>query len=51
MQEAIKAELSEAEAVELLVAVGCFLGMSKVLIMLGLEPEEMPVTVIPTPGA
>jgi hypothetical protein len=31
--------------------VGCFLGMSKVLIMLGLEPEEMPVTVVPTPGS
>jgi hypothetical protein len=31
--------------------VGLFLGMSKVLINLGLEPEDMPVTVMPTPGS
>lgn len=41
---------SEAQLVELTVAVGLFLGMSKVLITLGLEPESMPVTVVPTPG-
>ena len=34
-----------------LLGVGLFLGMSKVLITLGLEPEDMPVTVVPTPGS
>ena len=42
---------SEAELVELSLGVGLFLGMSKVLITLGLEPEDMPVTVMPTPGS
>jgi hypothetical protein len=28
-----------------------FLGMSKVLITLGLEPEGMDTTVLPTPGS
>ena len=36
---------------ELVLGVGLFLGMSKVLILLGLEPESMPVTVLPTPGS
>jgi alkylhydroperoxidase family enzyme len=48
---ALKAHFSDAEIVEIALGVGCFLGMSKVLIMLGLEPEEMPVTVLPTPGS
>jgi alkylhydroperoxidase family enzyme len=48
---ALKAGFSDAEIVEIALGVGCFLGMSKVLIMLGLEPEEMPVTVLPTPGS
>ena len=42
---------SAEELVELSLSVGLFLGMSKVLIVLGLEPEEMDVTVMPTPGA
>ncbi len=55
LPETLKRELhehfSDAELVELGLGVGLFLGMSKVLIALGLEPEEMPVTVIPTPGS
>lgn len=39
------------QIVELLLGVGLFLGMSKVLITLGLEPEAMEVTVLPTPGS
>ena len=46
----LKANYSTAEIVELAMGVGLFLGMSKVLINLGLEPEDMPVTVVPTPG-
>lgn len=50
-QQRLRQHFSEAELVELSLGVGLFLGMSKVLISLGLEPEEMPVTVIPTPGS
>lgn len=48
---ALKAHFNEAEIVELALGVGLFMGMSKVLINLGLEPEDMPVTVLPTPGS
>ncbi len=44
-------QFSAAEIVELSLSVGLFLGMSKVLITLGLEPEERDVTVLPTPGS
>ncbi len=47
----LRAHFSDAEIVELALGVGLFLGMSKVLINLGLEPESMPVTVLPTPGS
>ncbi len=47
----LKANFSDAEIVEMALGVGLFLGMSKVLINLGLEPEDMPVTVMPTPGS
>ncbi len=45
------AHFTPEQIVELLLGVGLFLGMSKVLITLGLEPEDMAVTVIPTPGS
>ncbi len=51
LQQQLRGHYSEAELAELVLGVGLFLGMSKVLISLGLEPESMPVTVIPTPGA
>ena len=50
-RQALKAHFSDAEIVEMALGVGLFLGMSKVLINLGLEPEDMPVTVLPTPGS
>jgi len=50
-RQALKANFSDAQIVEMALGVGMFMGMSKVLINLGLEPEEMPVTVMPTPGA
>jgi alkylhydroperoxidase family enzyme len=50
-RRALRSHFSEAQIVELAVGVGLFLGMSKVLINLGLEPEAMPVTVLPTPGS
>ncbi len=49
-RQALKANYSDAEIVEMALGVGMFMGMSKVLINLGLEPEQMPVTVVPTPG-
>ena len=51
VQAHLHSHFSEAELVELALGVGLFLGMSKVLISLGLEPEQMPVTVMPTPGS
>ena len=51
VRQALKAHYSAAEIAELTLGVGLFLGMSKVLINLGLEPEDMPVTVLPTPGS
>lgn len=59
MPHALPAELQQKaarlfkpeELAELIMGVGLFLGMSKVLINLGVEPESMPTTVIPTPGS
>ena len=48
---ALKKHFSDAEIVEMALGVGLFMGMSKVLICLGLEPEEMQTTVVPTPGS
>ena len=49
--EALLEAFTAAEIVEMTLAVGLFLSMSKVLITLGLEPDTMPVTVLPTPGS
>jgi len=49
--EALQQEFDAGDIVELMLGVSCFLGMSKVLITLGLEPEEMATTVLPTPGS
>lgn len=49
--ESVRASLSDAEVAELALGVGLFHGMSKVLICLGLEPEEMETTLLPTPGS
>ena len=47
----LKAQFSDAEIAEIALGVGLFLGMSKVLLTLGLEPDSMPTTVVPTPGS
>lgn len=47
---ALQQQFTDAQIIELAMGVGLFLGMSKVLINLGLEPEDMPVTTLPTPG-
>ena len=50
-KQQLKKYYSDAQIVELALGVGLFMGMSKVLINLGLEPEDMPITVLPTPGS
>lgn len=47
----LREHYNDAEIAELALGIGLFLGMSKVLINLGLEPESMPTTVIPAPGS
>ena len=48
---AIRAQMTDAEVVEVALGVGLFMGLSKVLITLGLEPEVMDTIVVPTPGS
>lgn len=43
--------LTDEEELELGVAMAMFLGFAKMLITLGLEPDEMAVTVVATPGS
>ena len=47
----LKSCFTPEEMAELGLGIGLFLGMSKVLITLGLEPEEMQTSVLPTPGS
>jgi alkylhydroperoxidase family enzyme len=50
-REHIVAELRPDEIVEVSLGVGLFMALSKVLITLGLEPDEMDTMVVPTPGS
>jgi alkylhydroperoxidase family enzyme len=45
------AEFSEAELVEMSIGLALFHGVSKMLIALGCEPEQMDLTVSRTPGS
>ena len=47
---ALREHFDEAQVVELTYAIGTFIGYSKQIVTLGLEPEALPVIVIPTPG-
>jgi alkylhydroperoxidase family enzyme len=47
----LRSEFSDAELVELGIGLALFHGFSKMLIALGLEPEHMDTTVLPTPGS
>jgi alkylhydroperoxidase family enzyme len=49
VRAALQAELTDAQVVELTMALALFHGFSKMLIVLGLEPETMATTVLPTP--
>ncbi|MFT7601175.1 MAG: alkylhydroperoxidase family enzyme [Acidimicrobiales bacterium] len=48
-QQQLRAHFSDAQIMELTYAMGSFIGFSKQLIMLGLEPEDMPLTGAPIP--
>lgn len=50
-RSALLESYSPEQIAELGLGVGLFLALAKVLISLGLEPESMPVTVVPTPGS
>jgi len=47
----MRQHFTRAEIVELTYAMGTFIGYSKQIMVLGLEPEGLPLTVVPTPGA
>ena len=50
LQAELRRHFTPAEIMELTYAMGSFIGYSKQLIMLGLEPETMPVTGVPIPS-
>ena len=47
----MREHFSEAEIVELTYAMGTFIGYGKQIMVLGLEPDDLPITVVATPGA
>ena len=49
-QAAIREHFSEPQIVEIGTTLAMVHGLAKVLIVLGLEPEQMDVTIIPSPG-
>lgn len=51
LQAALRVHFTEAQIVELALGVGLCHALSKLLITLGLEPQSMPMTVLPTPVA
>ena len=51
LEARMRQHFSEAEVVELTYAMGTFIGYGKQIMVLGLEPENLPLTVVPTPGA
>ena len=51
VQTALRAEFSDAELVEMGIGLALFHGVSKLLIGLGCEPDEMDTTEVRTPGS
>jgi hypothetical protein len=50
LDERMQQHFDQAEIVELTYAMGTFIGYGKQIMILGLEPENLPVTIVPTPG-
>ena len=51
LQERLREHFTDAQIVEMSLGVGLFMSLSKVLITLGMEPEEMGTEIVPTPGS
>lgn len=51
VRAALDAEFTEAELVELGIGLALFHGVSKLLVTLGCEPEQMDLTALPPPGS
>lgn len=51
LRDALQAEFGADELVELAIGLALFHGVSKLLITLGCEPEQMELTELPTPGS
>ncbi len=50
LEARLRQSFTDAQIMELTYAMGSFIGYSKQLIMLGLEPDSMPVTGVPIPS-
>lgn len=50
LESRLRRHFTDAEIMELTYAMGSFIGYSKQLIMLGLEPDSMPITAVPIPS-
>jgi len=51
LQARLREHFTDAQIVEMSLGVGLFMSLSKVLITLGMEPEEMGTEIVPTPGS
>ncbi|HCV00447.1 MAG: hypothetical protein CL897_06180 [Dehalococcoidia bacterium] len=51
LQRRLREHFSDPEIVEMALGVGLFMSLSKVLITLGMEPEEMTTEIVPTPAS
>lgn len=51
LEDRMREHFSHPEIVELTYAMGTFIGYGKQIMILGLEPEDLPLTVLPTPGS
>lgn len=49
LRHELRAHFTDAQIVELTLALAAFLGFAKLRIALGLEPPTMPTRVVPTP--
>ena len=50
LEDRMRQHFTAAEIVELTYAMGTFIGYGKQIMILGLEPESMPLTIVHTPG-
>lgn len=51
VEDRLRQHFSPAEILELTYAMGTFIGYGKQIMILGLEPQDLPLTVVPTPGS